>query len=137
MARVLIVGGGCRGLRLAAGLVGSGHAVRITTRSESTRPAIEAIGSECWVGTPDRIATLRFALDSVTVACWLLGTASGDREQLRALHGSRLQFMLSQMIDTTVRGLVYEAAGTVDPGCSPRVSDSRARHVRCTPFPFR
>jgi nucleoside-diphosphate-sugar epimerase len=114
MARILIVGGGCRGLRLAADLIEAGHAVRITTRSERTRPAIEATGAECWVGTPDRIGTLRFALDSVTVACWLLATASGDREQVRALHGSRLEFMLSQLIDTTVRGLVYEAAGSVD-----------------------
>jgi glycine/D-amino acid oxidase-like deaminating enzyme len=126
MARVLIVGGGCRGLRLAADLAGAGHAVRITTRSERTRPAIEATGAECWVGTPDRIGTLRFALDGVAIACWLLGTARGDQEQVRALHGSRLEFMLSQLIDTTVRGLVYEAAGTVD----PEVLAGGARMVR-------
>lgn len=126
MARVLIVGGGCRGLSLGADLAGAGHAVRITTRSERTRPAIEATGAECWVGTPDRIGTLRFALDGVAIACWLLGTARGDHEQVRALHGSRLQFMLSQLIDTTVRGLVYEAAGTVD----PEVLADGARMVR-------
>jgi hypothetical protein len=116
VARVLIVGGGCRGLRLAADLITAGHAVRITTRSEGARPAIEATGAECWVGTPDRIGTLRFALDSVTIVCWMLGTARGDGEQVRALHGTRLEFMLGQLIDTTVRGVVYEAAGTVDPG---------------------
>ena len=50
----------------------------------------------------------------MTVACWLLGTACGTAEALAALHGTRLDFFVNQTIDTTVRGLVYEAAGTVD-----------------------
>ena len=114
MARILIVGGGCRGLEFARELVEAGHAVRITTRDEAGRDAIEAAGAQCWIGDPDRIASLRLALDGVTVAAWLLGTASGEPEAVRALHGSRLRFMLGQLIDTTVRGLVYEAAGSVD-----------------------
>jgi len=109
VARVLIVGGGCRGRRLARELVGEGHAVRVSTRAEAGRAAIEAAGAECLIGTPDRLATLRGALDGVTIACWLLATARGSREQVRALHGSRLQFSLGQAIDTTVRGFVYEA----------------------------
>lgn len=113
MARVLLVGGGCRGRELARGLREEGHAVRITTRDERGREAIERVGAECWIGTPDRIASLRYALEGVTIACWLLGTAQGDRDELAALHGTRLEFMLSQAIDTTVRGIVYEAAGTV------------------------
>ncbi len=115
MARVLIVGGGCRGRRLGESLIAAGHAVRITTRSEAGRAAIEATAAECWVGDPDRIATLREALDRVTVACWLLGTAHGEPGQLQALYGTRLQYWLTQVIDTTVRGFVYEAAGTVAP----------------------
>jgi hypothetical protein len=113
MARILIIAGGARGRRLACGLLAEGHAVRITTRSESGRAAIEALGAECWIGTPDRVASLRYALDGVTLACWLLGTACGDPQELRALHGSRLEFFLGQTIDTTVRGLLYEAAGSV------------------------
>jgi len=113
VARVLIVGGGCRGRMLAAGLVGERHAVRITTRSESGRAAIEATGAECWIGTPDRLATLRGSLDSVTVACWLLATAGGEEDDVRALHSTRLEFFLSQTIDTTVRGFLYEATGTI------------------------
>ena len=89
-----------------------GHAVRMTTRNETSRALIEAAGAECWIGTPDRLATLRGALDSVTIACWLLGTAAGEEQELRALHSSRLELFLTQMIDTTVRGLVYEARGT-------------------------
>ncbi|HEV3046509.1 MAG TPA: hypothetical protein VGY13_04020 [Solirubrobacteraceae bacterium] len=115
MARVLIVAGGCRGLGLARALIDEGHALRITTRSEAGRAAIEAAGAECWVGTPDRLATLRGALDRVAVACWLLGSCAGSEEELRALHGTRLELFLTQAIDTTVRGIVYEARGTSTP----------------------
>jgi hypothetical protein len=106
----LIVAGGCRGRRLAGDLVGEGHAVRVTTRTESARAAIEAAGAECWIGTPQRLGTLRAALESVTIVCWLLGTAAGSDDEVRALHGSRLEFFLGQAIDTTVRGFLYEAA---------------------------
>jgi nucleoside-diphosphate-sugar epimerase len=115
MARVLIVGCGCRGRSLARELRARGHAVRGTTRSPEGRAEIEAAGAEAWVGDPDRIATLSYALDGVTVLCWLMGSASGTPAQLAALHGSRLQMLLERTIDTTVRGLVYEAAGSVDP----------------------
>ena len=112
VARILIVAGGCRGRQLAGGLVGEGHAVRVTTRNESGRAAIEATGAECWIGTPERLGTLRAALESVTIVCWLLGTSLAE-EVLRALHASRLEFFLGQVIDTTVRGFVYETSGTV------------------------
>ncbi|HEV3319761.1 MAG TPA: hypothetical protein VG053_08545 [Solirubrobacteraceae bacterium] len=111
MARVLIVGGGCRGRRLAAWLVEGGHAVRITTREEAGRAAIESTGAECLIGTPDRLASMRGALEGVTIACWMLGTARGDRVQVEALHGSRVESFLGQAIDSTMRGFVYEAAG--------------------------
>ncbi len=108
MARILIVGGGCRGRRLAASLIEEGHAARITTRAEAGRGAIEALGAECWLGTPDRLATLRGALENVTVLSWLLGAAQGTAEELTALYTTRLEFFLTQAIDTTVRGVVYE-----------------------------
>jgi hypothetical protein len=91
--------------------VKDGHAVRITTREESGRAAIEATGAECWIGTPDRLATLRGALDGVTIACWMLATAQGTPEGLAELHGRRLEFFLTQAIDTTVRGIVFESGG--------------------------
>jgi hypothetical protein len=89
-------------------MVGEGHAVRITTRTEAQRVAIEASGAECWIGTPDRLATMRAALDGVTILCWLLGSAVGSERELRALHTERLAFYLTQAIDTTVRGFIYE-----------------------------
>ncbi|MEA2215913.1 MAG: hypothetical protein QOK19_1474 [Solirubrobacteraceae bacterium] len=118
MARVLIVGGGCRGRELAGQLLAAGHAVRITTRSQSGCEAIEALGAECWIGTPDRLATLRGALDGVAVCCWLLGTASGSGDELQALHTTRLELFLTQTIDTTVRGFVYEASGEGGPSAA-------------------
>jgi hypothetical protein len=108
-----VVGGGCRGLELARGLVAEGHAVRAVTRRPEARAAIEAAGAECFAGDPDVIGTLRYALDNVTVLLWLLGTATGPPEKVAALHGSRLRMMLEKTTDTTVRGVVYEASGTV------------------------
>ena len=113
MARVLIVGCGCRGQALARALRAQGHAVRGTTRTEAGRAAIEAAGAEPWIGDPDRIATISYALDGVTILCWLMGSATGPAEKVEALHGSRLKMLLERTIDTTVRGVLYEAAGTV------------------------
>jgi hypothetical protein len=110
MARVLILGGGCRGRQLAMRLTGEGgHAVRMVTRTEAGRAAIEAAGAECVVGDPGRLGTLRSTLDGVTIACWLLATAGGGPEEVGALHGPRLRAFLGQAIDTTMRGFVYEA----------------------------
>jgi NAD(P)-dependent dehydrogenase (short-subunit alcohol dehydrogenase family) len=102
--RVLLVGGGRQGLALTRELAAEGHAVRFVTRSEARRADVEAAGGECWIGDPDRVGTLRYALDNVTVLLWLLGAA----EPVGELHGSRLTMMLERTIDTTVRGLVYE-----------------------------
>jgi hypothetical protein len=113
--RVLLIGGGCRGLALTRELVAEGHAVRAVTRADAHRPQIEEAGAECWIGDPDVVGTLRYALENVTIVVWALGTASGTPEAVGALHGPRLEMMLSKVIDTTVRGVVYEAAGTIAP----------------------
>jgi NAD(P)-dependent dehydrogenase (short-subunit alcohol dehydrogenase family) len=114
VARLLVLGGSShRALALARDLTAEGHAVRAVTRSEEHRQAIEAAGAECWIGDPDVVGTLRYALENVTILVWALGTAAGSPEQVAALHGPRLEMMLSKTIDTTVRGVVYEAAGSV------------------------
>jgi hypothetical protein len=110
-----MIGGGCRGLDLARALTAEGHAVRAVTRRPEARAAIEATGAECFGGDPDVVGTLRYALDNVTILLWLLGTARGPGDKVAALHGSRLRMMLEKTTDTTVRGVVYEAAGTVGP----------------------
>jgi len=57
------------------------------------------------VGDPDRIGTLMGALAGVTIVCWLLGRVpDGD------LHGGRLRMLFETLVDTPVRGVVYERA---------------------------
>jgi len=114
MARCLIIGCGCRGLSLARELIAAGHAVRGTTRDPARGPEIEAAGVEAVVGDPDVVATVARAFEHVSVACVLLGSAVGSPERLAALHGTRLEMLLTRMLDTTVRGIVYETAGSVD-----------------------
>lgn len=110
----MIGGGSERALALAETLIAEGHAVRIVSRDGARRAAIEAIGAECWPGTPDRVGSIRYALENVTILCWFLGTATGERQALEPLFGSRLKMLLEKTTDSTVRGVVYEAAGTVD-----------------------
>jgi uncharacterized protein YbjT (DUF2867 family) len=100
---------------LARELIARGHPVRGTTRDPERVGMLEAAGVEAVIADPDRDATLIDALEHVTVACILLGSATGTPEQLAALHGTRLQMLMTKLIDTTVRGVVYEAAGSVDP----------------------
>jgi len=111
VARVLIVGCGCRGRVLAEDLRAAGHAVRGTTRDPAAAAAIAATGAEPYVGDPDRIGTLMDALTGVTVLCWLMGTATGPAEQVAALHDGRLRMLWEKLVDTPVRGVVHEAAG--------------------------
>ena len=134
--RVLLIGGGCRGLALTRELVADGHAVRAVTRSEAGRAAIEAAGGECWIGDPDVVGTLRYALESVTIVVWALGTASGEPAAVAALHGPRLEMMLSKIIDTTVRGVVYEAAGTIAPEAFATGTAELERMGRLNEIPF-
>ena len=103
MARVLIVGCGCRGRELARALVAGGHAVRGTTRAAAGTAAIAEAGAEPYVGDPDRIGTLMGALAGVTVVCWLLGTVDEPE-----LHEGRLRMLFEKLVDTPVRGVVYE-----------------------------
>jgi uncharacterized protein YbjT (DUF2867 family) len=105
VARVLIVACGCRGQALARELAAAGHAVRGTTRDPARTAAIAAAGAEPYVGDPDRIGTLMGALTGVTIVCWLLGTVPAPE-----LHGGRLRMLFEKLVDTPVRGVVYEAA---------------------------
>lgn len=115
MARCLIIGCGCRGLALASELRSRGHAVRGSTRRSERLAELEAAGVQPVLGDPDRVATIAPAFEHVAVACVLLGSAVGCAGELRALHGTRLEMLLLRMLDTTIRGVVYEAAGAADP----------------------
>jgi uncharacterized protein YbjT (DUF2867 family) len=115
MARILIIGCGGRGQALARALREDGHAVRGTTRDPAHADAIRAAGAEPFVGDPDRIATLMEALVGVTVVCWLMGSPTGEPERIAELQDGRLRMLWEKLVDTPVRGVVHEAAGTLPP----------------------
>ena len=87
--------------------------MRGTSRTDEGVAAIGREGFEGVVADPDRPGTVLAQLEGVSVACWLMGSATGSAEQLAALHGPRLQAMLERLVDTPVRGIVYEAQGSV------------------------
>jgi hypothetical protein len=86
--------------------------VRGTTRDPARADAIAAAGAEPYVGDPDRVATLMEAIAAVTVVAWLLGSATGGAAA--ELHAGRLRMLCEKLVDTPVRGLLYEGAGTLD-----------------------
>lgn len=110
---------------MAAALVAAGHVVRGTTRDRARTAAIEAAGAEAVIADPDRIGMLMDSLRQVSVVVILLGSASGSTATVSALHGPRLEMLLSKLTDTTVRGIVYEAEGSV----ARAVLEKGARHV--------
>lgn len=114
MARALIIGCGCRGRELGRALADEGWIVRGTSRTEAGAAEIAAAGIEPAIADPDRIATVLEAIDGVTVIFWLLGSArGGEEEEVAALHGPRLERLLEEIVDTPVRGLVYEVTGAL------------------------
>ncbi len=115
MARALVVGCGCRGRELGRRLLVEGWAVRGTSRREGGLATIEAAGIEPALADPERPATLLELVADVAVVYWLLGSARGDRENLEAIHGPRLERFLEHLVETPVRRFVYEAGGSVDP----------------------
>jgi hypothetical protein len=124
VARILLVGCGCRGRALCTELVADGHMVRGTTRDPQKISGIEAAGAEAVVCDPNRLATLTPALAGVSAVCWLLATAVGDSESIEGLHRDRLGSLLSYLVDTPVRGIIYEARGSVSQSLLDKTADS-------------
>jgi uncharacterized protein YbjT (DUF2867 family) len=114
VARALIVGCGCRGRLLGEALLAEGWAVRGTTRREEGMAALKAAGIEPALADPGQPGVLLDLVGDVAVVHWLLGSARGTQAAVAAIHGSRLERLLERLVDTPVRGFVYEATGTVD-----------------------
>jgi uncharacterized protein YbjT (DUF2867 family) len=114
VARALIVGCGCRGRQLGERLLSEGWAVRGTSRREEGLEAISAAGIEPALADPDRPVTILELVDDVAVLVLLLGSATGGEEELAAIHGPRLERLAEHLVDTPVRGVVYEATGSVE-----------------------
>jgi uncharacterized protein YbjT (DUF2867 family) len=111
LARALIVGCGCRGQMLAERLLAEGWAVRGTSRRQEGLVAIEAAGIEAALADPGQPGTLLELIGDVAVVHWLFGSAQGRPEEVQAIHGARLERVLERLVETPVRGFVYEAAG--------------------------
>lgn len=88
--------------------------MRGTSRRAEGLAAIEAAGIEPALADPDRPGTLLELVADVAVVFLLLGSAEGDPEALAAIHGPRLERLLEHLVDTPVRGVAYEASGSVD-----------------------
>jgi uncharacterized protein YbjT (DUF2867 family) len=111
VARALIVGCGCRGRFVGRQLIADGWAVRGTSRREEGLAAIADAGIEAALADPDRPATILELVDDVAVLVLLLGSATGSEEELAAIHGPRLERLLEHLVETPVRGVVYEGTG--------------------------
>jgi nucleoside-diphosphate-sugar epimerase len=118
VARALIVGCGCRGRLLGERLLAEGWAVRGTSRGEDGLAAIEESGIEPAIADPLWPGSVLELVGDVAVVIWPLGSARpgpDGEEEVRAIHGERLERLLERLVDTPVRGFVYEGAGTVEP----------------------
>jgi uncharacterized protein YbjT (DUF2867 family) len=111
VARALIVGCGCRGRELGERLLAEGWAVRGTSRNPEGLAAIEAAGIEPALADPERPGTILELVNDVAVLVLLLGNAVGSEEELAAIHGPRLERLMEHVVETPVRGVVYEGTG--------------------------
>jgi nucleoside-diphosphate-sugar epimerase len=112
VARALIVACGCRGRALGAALAEAGWRVRGTTRDAGRLAGIEAAGIEAAVADPGSVGTVLDQIDGVAIVYWLLGSAEGEPGAVEAVNGARLEALFEKLVDTPVRGLVYEGAGS-------------------------
>ena len=87
--------------------------MRGTTRDPARAGEIESAGIESAVADPDRVATVLDHVADVTVVGWLMASATGEPDAVAALNGPRLARLCEELVDTHVRGIVYEAAGSV------------------------
>jgi uncharacterized protein YbjT (DUF2867 family) len=122
VARALIVGCGCRGRMLGERLLAEGWQVRGTSRRAEGLAAIEVAGIEPALAHPAAPGSVLDLVGDVTTVYWLLGSATGDPNDVDAIHGPRLERLMERLVETPVRRFVYEAAGSVDPAILERGS---------------
>lgn len=100
-------------------LLADAWAVRGTSRHDQGLAAISEAGIEPALADPLWPGTVLDLVGDIAVMVWLLGSAraegEGGEEEVSAIHGERLERLLERLVETPVRGFVYEAAGTVGP----------------------
>ena len=98
--------------------------MRGTSRGEAGAEAIRAAGIEAAEADPDRLGTVLDQIGDVTVVVWLMGSAGGRGDEVAAVNTDRLESLTIRLVDTHVRGLVYEGAGS-----APRAVLARGRRI--------
>jgi uncharacterized protein YbjT (DUF2867 family) len=111
----LIVGCGCRGRWVGRRLLAAGWEVRGTSRHREGLTLIEEDGIEPALADPADPASVLDLVADVAVVAWMFGSAQGTNEELAAIHGPRLDRLLERLVETPVRGFVYDGLGSVDP----------------------
>ena len=82
--------------------------MRGTSRRQEGLKPIETAAIEAALADPDRPGTILELVNDVAVLVLLLGDASGSEEELAAIHGPRLERLMEHLVETPVRGIVYE-----------------------------
>src|SRR5215475_2192794 len=114
VTQALIIGCGCRGREPGKRLLADGWAVRGTSRREEGLAAIEATGIEPALADPDQPGTILELVNDVAVLVLLLGSVTGSDEEVAAIHGRRLERLMEHLVETPVRGVVYEGTEAGD-----------------------
>jgi len=112
VARALIVGCGCHGRELGVALLAGGWAVRGTSRGPEGVEAIRAAGLDGAIADPDRVGTILEQVGDVATVIWLMGSATGTGDERQAVNVLRLESLLEKLVDTPVRGFVFEGGGS-------------------------
>lgn len=98
--------------------------MRGTSRRQEGLEAIETAGIEPAPADPAQPGSVLELVENVTVVAWLLGSARGEHGELAVLHGRALERVLERIVETPVRGFLYEATGSVDPALLARGRES-------------
>ena len=120
MARFLLVGSQQHVLLLGEELAEQGHAVRAITSGTNLAAEFESAAIELVNADRALLGTVLPHLDGVAIVCWL-SEADPDAEQTPAAaerHVERITGLMEKIVDTGVRGFVYEAR----PGTETAVS---------------
>lgn len=113
MSRILIIGCGYRGKRLARRLLERGCSVRGLTRSAEHAAALANIGVEPVLGDVTQPESLQGIGDGVDAVYHLMGSMSGSDEQLQHLHVDGTRNVLAALSGVTLRRYVYESSTAV------------------------
>ena len=71
---------------------------------------IEDTGLEPAQADPDSPGTILDLCGDTAVVVWLLASAAGEQDVVAGIHGSRLERLLEKLVDTPIRGFLYEVA---------------------------